>query len=366
MVIELYTYYPPCIIYNIQLSFYCVLQLKDYASFDGKSPTIDTAGGYSLKWDPNEESKFRNDTWMSAIIIPTTLIAVALLMGFNGGLQLLFYVQDKVAEKRSYYYIFWSFECLAVLINGIYTSVIPTIAIVIAVPVIALIYALVVIICYNITMEVPFQGCCFKIILCCTGKQFMGIFATCNTFVLFVYMVYTLPWIVIGFYLYPIKILVTLGAILAAALCFVVNFFVILYYFEECIKNCTCKEPTFSKNECCWSVPKKCGKICKNCGRKEYAPLDEQEDKKLSCCCWSIDKSKCWDMFTAASKCFTGILVLICLGCIVYLLRHIISVFTDEVREAVIELLHILPLIVISMAAFFIRSMIIEHRRGQT
>ena len=53
--------------------------------------------------------------------------------------------------------------------------------------------------------------------------------------------------------------------------------------------------------------------------------------------------------------CQDGMLVLFHLGCMGYLLHHIIFVFT---KEAVRELLHIIPLIVLSLGAYMIRNLL--------
>ena len=127
----------------------------------------------------------------------------------------------------------------------------------------------------------------------------MNVFAVGNPFVFFVYMAYTLPWIVLGFYLYPIKILVRVSAILMAALCIT---FVILRYFEKCVENLKpiCK--------------KKCK--CLYCERCDNEPTD-QDNWELLC-----------NVISAATKCVAGVLVLVCIGFIGYLLHHIIFVLT--------------------------------------
>ena len=45
-------------------------------------------------------------------------------------------------------------------------------------------------------------------------------------------MTYTLPWIIVGFYLY-----LRINAILTAALCIIGVSFVVIRYFNECIKS---------------------------------------------------------------------------------------------------------------------------------
>ena len=62
---------------------------------------------------------------------------------------------------------------------------------------------------------------------------------------------------------------------------------------------------------------------------------------------------------SAATKCVTGVLVLVSSGFIGYLLYHIIFVFTSDVEEAVVEVVHTLPLVVIPLTAYIIRKLML-------
>ena len=373
----------------------CILQLRNYASYiDGKPTAVGTAGGYSVKWDPDQEREFRRDTKKSEIIIPATLIPVAFFVGFCGGVQALqFFCKHVNKSKGGYaFYIFWSFQFLAALINGLHTWYVPELPIVITIPVSALIYSVIVVSWCN--YEIEFEVPCNEFV-CDYWRRFMCVFAAWNTFVFFIYMAYTLPWIILGFYLYPIKILVRVSAILAAGLSIIANFYIILLYFEkwiakcECINSCTpcfvihvlqfylccnCCSRLKDCCVCCWSKMKTCCIVIAHCDCLNYwnnyrhiADNDNDNEWKVNtkctdmwCCnnCVVMYFRNNWDAYAALSRCATGILVFFCLGCMGYLLHHIIFVFTNEVRTAVIELLHIIPLIVLSLGAYMIRNLL--------
>ena len=358
-----------------------------------------------MKWEGSKIKQFKSDTKVSEIVIPATLILVAFFVGLCGGMQLLDYINDNVKRQHLHtFYIFWSFQFLAILINGVHTWYIPEIPIVVIIPVLTFIYSVIVVICYEIKLEVPFKKSVFWSEDSKRWIVVMSVFATWNTFMFFIYMAYTLPWIVLGFYLYPIKILVRISAIVAAGLLIVVNSYIILLYFEEfiekcrfevciCIskcfiKPCICISKCFIK-PCIWICKcfiKPCICICKYFIIKPCICICKYfiikpctcicENVKACLCltspCWSEIKDRCkefcneeqnWEVFAALSKCCTGVLVLLCFGGIGYLLHHIIFVFTNEVRTAIMELLHVIPLVFLSLGAYLIRSLILIHER---
>lgn len=57
--------------------------------------------------------------------------------------------------------------------------------------------------------------------------------ASVNTFLFFLFLAYTLPWVILGFYLYPIKVLVRIGFLFAAALCLMLNSALTISYIEK-------------------------------------------------------------------------------------------------------------------------------------
>ena len=199
----------------------------------------------------------------------------------------------------------------------------------------------------------------------------MNIFAVGNPFVFFVYMAYTLPWIVLGFYLYPIKILVRISAILTAALCIIGITFVILWYFDKFVqhvKDCLISsensdseqnnnirlEEESTEDEETQLLNNK--DLSEETEQKKVGNEAQPSEKKNT----AKDKKLCsgeliCSILSAAAKWVAGVFVLLCFGFIGYLLHHIIFVLTNDEEQAVIELLHTLPLIVIPLSAFIIR-----------
>ena len=286
-------------------------------------------------------------------------------MGISFGYEVLQWVSNRINDDSNsvseYYNLFWSFQFLASLINGVHiwymhnilvlATVIPVTASFVYSPITVVWYM------YNHTKgNVPFtkSHCCcltynkrkvpFTMSPCSCLTDYkplriiVNMFAVGNSFVFFVYMTYALPWIVLGFYLYPIKILVRISAIFTGAFCIIGISFVILKYLEECLrylKQCICKN-----NKCCYR--ERCG----------YEPIEETDEIDET----QSGESVC-NCISAATKCVTGVLVLVCSGFIGYLLYHIIFVFTSDVEEALVEILHTLPLVVIPLTAYIIHKL---------
>ena len=181
----------------------------------------------------------------------------------------------------------------------------------------------------------------------------VNVFAVWNPFVLFVYMAYTLPFLILGFYLYPIKIVVRISAILTAALCIIGISYVSLFYFEKCLQNL---ERLFKENTIC--------KICKAVGNTIRHPNYEPIDRE-----WPTREEffRIGVVISAAAKFVASVIELVCFGFTGYLLHHIIFVFTNAEQQAVIQFLNVLPLIVVSLSAYMIRHLILlqENRRQQ-
>ena len=329
---------------------FCLLQLKDYAYTlgDGISKEQPAVGGYALPWSKAKANQFRNDTRDSEKYTPGVLVPIAFLVGISCGYEVLKWVGERnnCDSESHHYYLFWSFQFLAALINGVHTwyihQILP-IAIVIPATAFVVYSTFIVYWYYRAEEDFPFtkSPClCFSNIKSKCSIKFgwiiiVNVFAVGNPFVFFVYMAYTLPWIVLGFYLYPIKILVRISAILTASLLIIVISFVILWYFEKCMGNLKSIYSNCNFRKCC---------CCEECG---YESIEEQVPTGELFCNW----------ISAATKCVTGVFVLSCSGFLGYLLHHIIFVFTNDVEEAVVELLHVLPLIVISLSAYIIRKL---------
>ena len=206
-------------------------------------------GGYGLQWDGFKENSFTSDTSKSAKkYIPGVLIAIAYLVGISFGYKVLKWASKTINRDSGseYYNLFWSFQFLAALINVVHTIYMYDIlAIALVIPVTAfVVYSMITVFWYYHTEgNVPFTKSPCS---CFSDNMFLrfivNIYAVGNPFILFVYMTYALPWIVLGFYLYPIKILVRVSAIFTAAFCSIGISFVILLNFEECLKQCNCKE----------------------------------------------------------------------------------------------------------------------------
>ena len=60
----------------------------------------------------------------------------------------------------------------------------------------------------------------------------------------------------------------------------------------------------------------------------------------------------------ASLKLITSALVLVFLGCTGYLLYHIVFILPSGTNEAVEELLHIIPLVVLSLSTYLIGNLI--------
>ena len=92
-------------------------------------------------------------------------------------------------------------------------------------------------------MNVPCTSwkCCSDKKSChkCTKYLFVFI-ATVNSFLFFVFLAYTLPWLVLGFYLYPIKVLVRIGFLFAATLCLMLNSAWVLRNIEKLALDSDC------------------------------------------------------------------------------------------------------------------------------
>ena len=300
-------------------------------------------GGYSLHWDTAKEKQFQSDTSKSERYVPGVLVPIAFLVGMSFGYEVLKWVSNRINRDSDseYYNLFWSFQFLAALINGVhiwYMYNILAIAIVIPVPAFVIYAPIAVFWYYHTKREVPFtkSPClCFSDTL--LWKVIVNIFAVGNPFVFFVYMTYALPWIVLGFYLYPIKILVRISAIFTAAFCIIGISFVILKYLEEALSNL----------KQCYS-----NHIEKRNGYVSIVPHNTKSDETRS------GELVC-NVISAAMKCSTGVLVLVCIGFIGYLLYHIIFVLTSDVEEALVEVVHTLPLVVIPLAAYIIRKLML-------
>ena len=162
-------------------------------------------------------------------------------------------------------------------------------------------------------IEVPCTGwkCCCnkKIYHMCTKNLFVFI-ATVNTFLGFLILVYTLPWVVLGFYSYPTKVLARLSFLIAAALCLMLNFSRSLIHIEKLAldseSHCTCRQ--FKK-------------ACKN-------------------------------IFGLV----TSVVVLILLILMGGLLYHIVFVFNSDNSSRFEELLTILPGLAVSASAYVIHG----------
>ena len=104
--------------------FCYLLQLKDYAYTHGHGIFNErpTSGGYTLSWKRTEEQQFGKDTKKSEIFIPAILILIACFVALSVGCEVLTIASEKCNDRNShYYYLFWSFQFLAALINGLHT-----------------------------------------------------------------------------------------------------------------------------------------------------------------------------------------------------------------------------------------------------
>ena len=338
-------------------------------------------GGYSLQWDKAKETKFRSDTSKSEIYIPGVLFLIAFLVGISFGYEVLKWVSNRINRNNSgseYYYLFWSFQFLASLINGVHIWYMHNILVLtIVIPVTAfLLYSPITVVWYMYNHskgKVPLTksrcSCltsmynegkvpCTKLRSCLTSmynegkvpftkspffclsdallwKVFVNILVVWNSFVFFVYMTYALPWIVLGFYLYPIKILVRISAIFTSAIFIIGISFVILKYLEEALSNL---------KQCCSNRNEK---------RSGYVSIESHNMKSDET---QSGESVC-NCISAAMKCFACVLVLVCIGFIGYLLHHIIYVLTSDVEEALVEVVHTLPLVVISLTVYIVHKL---------
>ena len=142
-------------------------------------------------------------------------------------------------------------------------------------------------------------------------KNLFIFMATVNTFLFFLFLAYTLPWVVLGFYVYPIKVLSRISFLFAAALCLMLNFAWILSHIERLSVH--------SKSRC----------------------LEFQTIKKAS-----------KNMFGLVASVFLLILLLLMGG----LLYHIVFIFNSDNNTRLDELLTILPGLAISASAYVIHG----------
>ena len=333
--------------------------MKDYANAYGYGArSVQPAlGGYSLPWNKTTENQFESDTQKFAIVIPVVLIPIAFVVGISGGRDVLTITSKRYnSENTQYYYFFWSFQFLAAFINIVHSWYIRNLAIALSIPAFALLYSIITMAVMYYLKAVPFTkltcSCVDPEVSNCKQKKlypimicFVNALEVCNPFVLFVYMAYSLPWIILGFYLYPIKIIVRISAILTVALCIVGIIFVILRYFDKSIRSNEQRDSVHSQRE------RTGGETSPLLGQSaENTRQLTSRAKKVESVC---------NTFLATTKWVAGVLVLACFGFIGYLLHHIIFVFTNSEEEAVVQLIHILPLIIIPLGAFMIRHLIL-------
>lgn len=336
-------------------TFSYLLQLKVYAYKyrHGSCNEQCTLRGYSLLWNKTIEDQFESDTKKSEYIIPLILFPIAFVVGLSGGHEVLKVIGESSSNFfANYCYLFWSFQCFAALINGLHTGYMYThhnimlyIAIAVPTTTFVLFSPCLVAVYYCKEVCIPFTtSSCFrfsdpisrathdcKFVFKLVSIFIVTLFTVWNPFLLFVYMAYNLPWLILGFYVNPIKILVRISAILTAALCIIVISYLILLYLVKCLK----KKPQYSPL------------------RNEQPNGNDQLTTK---------RRKDCDRLFAAIKCLSGVLVLACFGFIAYLLYHIIFEAPNEEEKAVIELLHILPLAVVSMIVYVVRHLIELHK----
>ena len=171
-------------------------------------------------------------------------------------------------------------------------------------------------------------------------KPLIIIFATANTFIFFIYMAYTLPWVILGFYIYPVRILVRISFVLTAGLAIILHFSLILKYSELSVEIYT-----MSLRE-----------------RQQYELINKADAKVLKWelflkkYCGPTGKCCCKLLLSMLTPCAT-FLVLLFWGYTGYLLYCIIFLLTDEVNEASEELLQIVPLIILSLSTYFIGNL---------
>ena len=168
-------------------------------------------------------------------------------------------------------------------------------------------------------------------------KPLIIIFATANTFIFFIYMAYTLPWVILGFYIYPVRILVRISFVLTAGLAIILHFSLILKYSELSVEIYT-----MSLRE-----------------RQQYELINAKVLKWelfLRKYCGPTGKYCCKLLLSMLTPCAT-FLVLLFWGYTGYLLYCIIFLLTDEVNEASEELLQIVPLIILSLSTYFIGNL---------
>ena len=340
-----------------------------------------------MLWNKTKENQFESDTRKSGNSIPAVLFLTAFFVGIGGWFEALKIVNENSNDQYSHYYkFFWSFQFLAVLLNGVHTWYIHhTLDIVITIPVVAFIVCFPIVAYYHYycKKEVPFTKSKYFKFSEFKSTKFFGVlivtvFAFWNPFVLFVYMAYNLPWIILGFYLYPIKILVRISAILTASICIIGIFFLILLYLGECFENLskilkqkpqreaaspdelkaltgdaapTERDAALTVED---AVPTE-GDAAPTVGdaaltEGDAAPTEGNEQSPTND---GTVKIVC-NVILAVIKFLSGVLVLVCFGFIAYLLHHIIFVFTNDEEETVIELLHILPLIIVTLSSYII------------
>ena len=168
-------------------------------------------------------------------------------------------------------------------------------------------------------------------------KPLIIIFATANTFIFFIYMAYTLPWVILGFYIYPVRILVRISFVLTAGLAIILHFSLILKYSELSVEIYT-----MSLRE-----------------RQQYELINAKVLKWelfLRKYCGPTGKYCCKLLLSMLTPCAT-FLVLLFWGYTGYLLYCIIFLLTDEVNEASEELLQIVLLIILSLSTYFIGNL---------
>ena len=326
-----------------------------------------------MRWTSDTQHYFTKQTAYSEYYVPIPLILVAIFIGINGSSKVSHFFSGELHKRKGKFLAFWSFQCVIAVVNVLNIIYIiksnPTGAqahiVTIGTLSFAFLYAVFIVLRRKKNLKYYIQRCIKNItnrkktsaaetielqsldaqddseehILpqnedstavniddiqvpctswsCCKGihhmrtKNLFVVIATVNTFLFFLFMAYTLPWVVLGFYLFPIKVLARISFLFAAALCLMLSFAWILKHIEKLALDCECHNLQFQTTK----------KTCKN-------------------------------VFGLV----TSVIVLILLLLMGGLLYHIVFVFNSNNNTKFEELLTILPGLALSASAYVLHG----------
>ena len=207
--------------------------------------------GYAIVWDEKEQSEVTTGEILLYCTVPL-LSVLALLVMISVGNVLFDWIHENAKDKANYLYLyFWSAQLLAfvAIVMGVYVLAEGGLGAVFGGIYIAMIIeaiiASVIVLRRKEFIPVPLICCCASCysnnIIC---QKFTNALAFATTFAFLTYLLYSIPSILLAFYVFPSQTIVKLSFINFAVIVLLIVVSLFLFSLEKFCCLCFCKRKT--------------------------------------------------------------------------------------------------------------------------